>query len=124
MGDRENNWVPIVAGVVVGAGILTLLYKMFFSQKTEQPQPVMVKIMRPNQQMNAPYKCTCELGGSDHVSSRKMKDSYDNIGGCRYLHLKRLYYFDYKSSKLYRDRPTIEIMYQQFAVTIKNCTYT
>lgn len=64
MGDRDdNNLLPIVAGVVVGAGILTLLYKMFFSKPSTKSESV-----RHNQQISAPYECTCEKGGSDPVS--------------------------------------------------------
>lgn len=62
MGDRDNNnLIPFVAGVVVGAGILTLLYKFFLSSKPKKP-------LRLNQQINAPAKCTCLKGGSDPVS--------------------------------------------------------
>ncbi|PZC83899.1 hypothetical protein B5X24_HaOG206648 [Helicoverpa armigera] len=97
MGDRDNNnLIPFIAGMVVGAGLLTLIYyKMVFDQpkndnekKKEKPKPGIVKV---NQQINAPFKCTCKNGQAGPVSiilsSTFLKQYNHNTIKCRTIML-------------------------------------
>lgn len=61
--SSRDDWVPLVAGVVVGAGLLAVLYKLFFTG----PQPSYAKGC--NQNFGASkYVCTCPKDGQDFVS--------------------------------------------------------
>lgn len=63
MSNRDDsNWVPLAAGIVVGVGVLSLLYKMFYTG----PQR---KIY--NQQINVPYVCTCKNGDNNPCQLHK-----------------------------------------------------
>lgn len=78
MADREgrgggDNYVPIVAGVVIGAGLLAVGLLWYFSGsggcKTRSGTP------ETNKQKGAPHFCTCQIGGKDAVRAH----TYSNI---------------------------------------------
>ncbi|XP_061709651.1 uncharacterized protein LOC133519629 [Cydia pomonella] len=52
MSDRDKDWVPVAAGIVLGLGVLALLYKYWGGSRSYKKGV--------NQQMGYPFQCKCE----------------------------------------------------------------
>lgn len=64
MSDRnDQNWVPIAAGLLVSAGILAVIYKMFYTGCRGTLKNTL------NQQTSIPFKCTCKKSGKSQVGA-------------------------------------------------------
>ncbi|KAJ0180124.1 hypothetical protein K1T71_004715 [Dendrolimus kikuchii] len=68
MSNRDGqNWMPIAAGLLISAGIVTLVYKSFGTGCRGTLKN------SPNQQSNVPFKCTCKKGGNSRCQLHNVK---------------------------------------------------
>lgn len=58
--SSRDSWIPLAAGLVVGAGLLVLLYKMFSGTSYSKVN------LNPSSKA---YYCTCKKGDIDSIVS-------------------------------------------------------
>ncbi|CAB3228039.1 unnamed protein product [Arctia plantaginis] len=63
-GSRDSDWVPVVAGIVVGAGVLTIMYMLFRSK----PEPNICD--GKTKPFVRKYKCKCLKNSYCHLHNK------------------------------------------------------